>query len=452
MKYDFNGFLIDNKKNQIPASIHLKQKNNGSIYPQCSLTENSLNIFDSQIKEIKGTSNSYNIQVNPPIIREINLDSSGKNECKIMCSKIVLHKDIPKNTNIKFRFRITNLKFIENEYYLENANTKNTQLNLSINGFNIIIRRVIGYDGIIKELEYTRELEYTSDVDITAEMIIDVIIESKDKVLEIVNNVCSLLSLARSTKINWISYTLENSKGESLEIYHEDKITKSYSSLKLIGYEKPDELKKFIESTYVNYINKNYFWMFDIIIEEYIDAIKEGDYLEFRGLKLATTMEFILGKFHSNNSTEFILPEKEFNCKNGIESSIKKAINRKLSGSIEKEKIDLILKSIKALNRPTFRDSLIKLYGNFKYPLLKEEKDKIYNFKKLRNNLVHRSSFQPFKETNSWNNFRFMLVFVGKIILMFLGYNGNYLDWSSADISNEKSMLKKIEYQCQKEE
>lgn len=446
MKYDFNGFLINNKKNQIPASIHLEQKNNGSIYAQCSLTENSLNIFDSQIKEIKGTSNSYNIQVNPTIIREINLDSSGKYECKIMCSKIVLHKDIPENTNIKFRFRITNLKFIGNEYYLENANTKNTQLNLSINGFNIIIRRVIGYDGIIKELEYT------SDVDITAEMIIDAIIESKDKVLEIVNNICSLLSLARSTKINWISYTLENSKGESLEINHENKITKSYSSLKLIGYEKPDELKYFIESTYVNFINKNYVWMFDIIIEEYIDAIKEGDYLEFRGLKLATTMEFILGNFHSNNSTEYILPEKEFNCKNGIESSIKKAINCKLSGSIEKEKIDLLLKSIKALNSPTFRDSLIKLYGNFKFLLLKEEKEEINNFNKLRNNLVHSSSFQPFKETNSWNNFRFMLVFVGKIILMLLGYNGNYLDWSSADISNEKSMLKKMKNQCQKEE
>jgi len=209
-------------------------------------------------------------------------------------------------------------------------------------------------------------------------------------------------------------------------------------------------LKNYVESTYANYINKLNDWKFDIIIEEFIDAVKKGDYLELRGLKLAATMEFILGKYKSLNNCEFYISKDEFDEKK-IDSKIKKALECELSGTLTIKQISSLSKGTKGLNRLTFKESLYKLYDDLKFTLSKEEKEKIKSFIELRNNLVHRSDFQPFKKTNSWDNYRFMLAFVSKIILGLLGYVGNYLDWSSNNILDEKLMLKKIEYQFKQE-
>ena len=445
MKYDFKGYLIKLDDTQISANIHLEQKDCGSIYTDCLITDNNPLNLNIEIKDIKGSMDCYQIKANPTIVREIIINSSGKKNCTIMCKNVVFKKNIPENTKIQYRFKITNFKFIGNKRYKVNETTIQTELKITINGIDIFIRPVNGYNKIIKDIEYTH------NVAVTADLLVEGNIENKDNIIQIVNNICSLLSLAKGTKINWISYTIENNNGEVLEKYYSNRVTKSYSTLILISYENSNDFKKYLESTYVNYINKINDWKFNSIIEEFIDATKEGDCLEFRGLKLAATMEFILGKYKSLNNCEFYIPEDEFNEKK-IDSKIKKALKCKLSDILTIKQIGSLSKGTRGLNRLTFKDSLVKLYVNLKFTLSKEEKEKIESFKELRNNLVHHSDFQPFKETNSWNNFRFMLAFVSKIILGLLGYVGNYLDWSSNNISVEKLMLKKIEYQLQQEE
>lgn len=444
MKYDFKGYLIKLDDTQIPANIHLKQKDCGSIYADCLITDNDPLNPNIKIKEIKGSLDCYEIKANPTMVREIIINSSGERKCTIMCKNVIFKKNILENTKIQYRFKITNFKFIGNQRYKVNETTTQTELKISINGIDIFIRPVSGYNKIIKDIEYTH------NVAVTADLLVEGSIENKDNIIQIVDNICSLLSLAKGTKINWISYTIENNNGEVPEKYYSNRVTKSYSVLRLISYENPNALKKYLESTYVSYINKINDWKFNIIIEEFIDAAKEGDYLEFRGLKLAATMEFILGKYKSLNNCEFYIPKDKFD-KNEIESRIKKALEYELSGILTIKQIGSLSKGIKGLNRITFKESLVKLYVGLKLTLSKEEKEKIKSFKKLRDNLVHRSDFQPFKETNSCNNFRFMLAFVSKIILGLLGYVGNYLDWSSNSILEEKSMLKKIEYQLQQE-
>jgi len=445
MKYDFKGYLIKLDNTQISANIHLKQKDCGCIYANCLITDNGPLNPNIKIKEIKGSTDCYEIKANPIMVREINTNSSGEIKCTIACKDVAFKKNTLENTKIQYRFKITNFKFIGNQRYKVNETTIQTELKISINGIDIFIRPVSKYNKIIKDIEYTH------NVAVTADLLVEGSIENKDNIIQIVDNICSLLSLAKGTKINWISYTLENNNGEVLEKYYSNRVTKSYSALMLISYENPSDLKKYLESTYGNYINKINDWKFNNIIEEFIDAVKEGDYLELRGLKLAATMEFILGKYKSLNNCEFYIPKDEFDEKK-IDSRIKKALECKLSGILTIKQIGSLSKGTRGLNRLTFKDSLDKLYDDLKFTLSKEEKEKIKSFIELRNNLVHRSDFQPFKETNSWNNFRFMLAFVSKIILGLLGYVGNYLDWSSNDISVEKLMLKKIEYQLQKEE
>ena len=444
MKYDFKGYLIKLDDTQIPANIHLKQKDCGSIYADCLITENVPLNHIIKIKEIKGSLGYYEIKANPIMVRENIINSSGEEKCIIMCKDVVFKRNILENIKIQYRFKITNFKFIGNQPYKVNETTTQTELKISINGIDIFIRPVSGYNKIIKDIEYTH------NVAVTADLLVEGSIENKENIIQIVDNICSLLSLAKGTKVNWISYTIENNHGEVPEKYYSNRVTKPYSVLRLISYENPSDLKKYLESTYASYINKINDWKFNIIIEEFIDAANEGDHLEFRGLKLSVTMEFILGKYKSLNNCEFYIPEDEFEKE--IDSRIKKALEYELSGILTTKQIGSLSKGTKGLNRRTFKESLVKLYEDLKFTLSKEEKEKIKNFIELRNNLVHRSDFQPFKEPNSWINYRFMLAFVSKIILGRLGYTGNYLDWSSNNISVEKSMLKKIEYQLQQEE
>lgn len=436
MKYDFKGYLIKLDDTQIPANIHLKQKDCGSIYADCLITDNNPLNHIIKIKEIKGSLDCYEVKANCIMVREIATNSSREEKRTIMCKDVVFKKNILENTKIQYRFKITNFKFIGNQPYKVNKTTTQAELKISINGIDIIIRPVSGYKKIIKDIEYTH------NVAVSADLLIEGSMENKDNILQIVDNVCSLLSLAKGTKINWISYTIENNNGEVLEKYCSNRVTKSYSILRLIGYENPSDLKEYLESTYASYVNKINDWKFNIIIEEFVDAAKEGDYLEFRGLKLAANMEFILGKYKSLNNCEFYIPEDEFN-----EKKIKKALNCKLSDILTIKQIGSLTKGTKGLNRRTFKESLIKLYEDLKFILSKEEKEKIKSFIELRNNLVHRSDFQPFKEPNSRINYCFMLAFVSKIILGRLGYVGDYIDWSINDTSLEKLKLNRIQYQ-----
>lgn len=147
-----------------------------------------------------------------------------------MCKNVVFKKNIPENTKIQYRFKITNFKFIGNKRYKVNETTIQTELKITINGIDIFIRPVNGYNKIIKDIEYTH------NVAVTADLLVEGNIENKDNIIQIVNNICSLLSLAKGTKINWISYTIENNNEEVLEKYYSNRVTKSYSALMLLGY------------------------------------------------------------------------------------------------------------------------------------------------------------------------------------------------------------------------
>jgi len=445
MKYDFKGYLIKLDDDQISTNIQKKKKDCGNIYAYCRVTDNTPLNPNIKIKDIKGSLDCYEIKVSCNKVMALHINSSRENNCTIMCNNIVFMKNIPENTKAQYQFKITNFKLIGNQPYKVNETTTQAELKISINGIDIIIRPVSGYNKIIQDIKYTH------NVAVTAYLLIEGNIENKDNTIQIVNNICSLLSLAKGTKINWISYTIENNNGEVLEKYYSNRVTKSYSALMLISYKNPSDLKKYLESTYVNYTNKINDWKFNNIIEEFIDAVKEDDYLELRGLKLAATLEFILGKYKSLNNCEFYIPKDEFDEKK-IDSRIKKALECELSGTLTIKQISSLSKGTRGLNRLTFKESLDKLYDDLKFTLSKEEKEKIKSFIELRNNLVHRSDFQPFKGTNNWDNYRFMLAFVSKIILGLLGYVGNYLDWSSNNILDEKLMLKKIEYKLQKKE
>lgn len=443
MNYKFNGNLIDDQNNKIPAIVNLKQKQNGAIFIDC-VFDNNVSIYERNITSIVGSYEGFEVIIDQIILKDHTINSSGNNTSTYM-SKIANFKKVPtEDSEFVYRFNIVNFKFIGNTYYRNNEHAPNNQLKLNVNDSKIIIRPVKDYKSIVKELKYTR------GINITAEIIINGGLSDKSRILEIIDNICILFSFAKGTKVNWISYSIENGNAEIIELNYHNRITKPFSGLRIISYENPDAIKNFVEQTYIYFINKKKAWCIDIIIEEFIDAIQEGDYLEFRALKLAVTLEYILGQSRQNGNKEFVLPEDQFTCKNGIEGKIKNAIKCKLSDTIKNEVLDAFNKNLKGLNRVTFTDSVVYLCQMLN---LIADKKQIKRFKDLRNNLVHRAVFQnDNNQNNHWQDFKFIMSFITQVILGLLEYTGKYIDWNSVNNSNEAEMLREVQYENQTEE
>ena len=101
------------------------------------------------------------------------------------------------------KFAITNFKFVGNEKdeYCTGG-WRRTDLKLKLDDMKISFQKVEMYDSIINSLERNKNTE------ITCELAIEVDNHAQEEILEIVDRICSLLTIARGTKINWISYRL----------------------------------------------------------------------------------------------------------------------------------------------------------------------------------------------------------------------------------------------------
>jgi len=61
----------------------------------------------------------------------------------------------------------------------------------------------------------------------------------------------------------------------------------------------------------------------------------------------------------------------------------------------------------------------------------------------IRNELVHRFKFHP-NHGSPWDQFAYLMTFLGKIFLTILKYDGHYYDWTKLG-QGETEMRKKLE-------
>ena len=330
----------------------------------------------------------------------------------------------------EFRFPLTNFAFLGTEPIpVEKVNSTNRGLHLSleISPFNIDIRPAHDYRASINEIRATRR------TDITCYAIIDnVPFAQETEVIDVIDDLCLLLTLARGCRIEWPFFDATLPNGEAVKSYHRDAIIKPYSPLPLIARLPPEDIKHFIESSYPVLKEKKDKWGLKKAINTYTDAKLETDFLEFRALKMVIVMEYLKSRFLeyvSEPAKVFILEPKLFEQeKTRLVKECRLAV-QKVFPNIETSQAQMMADHAQGFNYYTFSKSLSEMCITLG---VQENSRTRRRFTRIRNELVHRLSFLDDleQERSYWKQYAYLMAFVGKLLLAILEYDGHYYDWT----------------------
>ena len=287
------------------------------------------------------------------------------------------------------------------------------------------------------------QLEALNGVNVTYQAIIEIGSKEDPIISErLVEDLCYLLSIAQGTKIQWIYIDRYGVDNCVISRQHLNRSTKRYNSSKLIPL---TDIEKFIKCTHPVYKEKRIALKLDKgLIDAYLDAQSQEDYLETRAVKLAVTIEMLkatlleLPEFELN---EYIIDNDYFKyqiapilCDKLQEIQIKEAT---FPTYLKNKDVKLdCLNSINCINRVSFR-RILKSVCKFVCPMLKRD---INKFVESRNSLIHNARFNcqmlnpKCDNSEKIDEYFFLINFINILILRLLGYNGDYYDYG--DIRN----------------
>lgn len=305
----------------------------------------------------------------------------------------------------------------------------------------LLVKPVEHYENIVDHIRLLKM------VDITCEAISLLADRTKtEQLTEVVDNLCYLLSVAQGTKISWLYQTFSSATGEILSRIHQSHVTKVFKANALIPrYHIP----AFVEGIYSAYVaNRERYQLNTRIIDLYLDAIAENDYLQVRGIKLTIALE----------AMKAVFANLQVDCvgENLLNGSAFKRLQREVYKQMPSflEKTDLssiegltekIRDKLPELNRRAFKDLLDDIFERIHFQINEEEKKR---FIQSRNKLVHEGRFhceaeaQKAQESASHQEmvleFFFLASIVDRVVLKLLGYQGLYMDNQIPGQSTEK--------------
>ena len=405
------------------CSFELVQLVNGNLYALCKIQEplQELSLYMFQKKPVKLTGETD----------EGNLLSFSEKTIitSLEGDEIVVHG---KFANIKpqspqslgcFKFALTNLIL-------------NGRFNLNIEGYNLSFEPVEEYTNIIKELKISK------GVAITCEIKIDVVpTTNKDEIITILDNICMLLTLAQGCRVSWLYYDFVSADGNIIESFHGNAITKPFVNLPLIPADLPKDTKDFIQKSFSNFVSNRNFWELWNAIDAFTDAKVEGDFLESRALKLVILMEHLRSQYLRQNDKEYILyPPEIYNASADKLIRVVQEILVLKFPEEEKNNLEMMANHVRGLNWFPFGRALSEICNHIGLAMNSKERRRFID---IRNELVHRFKFCN-SYGNGWDQFAYLMTFIGKIFLAILRYDGLYYDWTKLN-QGETAMRNKLE-------
>jgi len=217
--------------------------------------------------------------------------------------------------------------------------------------------------------------------------------QNREELRSAVGDLCTVLSVMRGTKIQWI-YCHEWASG-IVRTSHGAGITKAYSPLAPIDSEHDSALaaSEFIERGLAALASSPILGKDRAIVDAYLDAKVEHDFLETRASKIALAIEKLKHAFLQcgiSQVEEFITDDVEF--KKLVPSVMEAAVRALEAGGIPSQKAQLIAArgKIWGLNRTGFRGVL---KGLCRASGLSVPSSEIELFLKCRDYLVHTGRF-----------------------------------------------------------
>lgn len=257
-----------------------------------------------------------------------------------------------------------------------------------------------------------------------------------DGIINKVNELCSLLSLVRGTKVNWISVEeyIEDGQACKIVLKNENAANWPFFCLPLIDPQSSQDTVLFIEKVYPEYLKLRDSYNLDTAIELYLDAKRKTVHLETRALRAVSLLDFIIGCYASQHGLGKIRSDFKEKGK-GLRSYLKEDI-RRLFPDIKKNELSEMLEKTQELNRRSFLNLLKRLRCNLKLNIPEDELSKV---KDTRNSLVHKAKFPS---TNDADREYFRVIrLIDQVFLKLLGYDGYFIDINLDTLKLERRLL-----------
>lgn len=330
-----------------------------------------------------------------------------------------------RRNRVEFRFALTNFSFLGTERYTLDQGYTGLQLPFSISPFRIVVRPIKDYKSRIHEIRATRRPNVTCQI-----IVKDVSAEQEQDILNLVNDLCLLLTLSRGCRVDWPYYDVFLSDGEKAKSYHRNAIIKPFSSLSLIPEMPPEDIKRFVESSYRVLSKKKEAWKFRKAVDAYTDGKIETDFLDARGLKMVITMELLKSRYLEHISKPAKVNILDTNVFNESRTQLVDGCEKLLQGifpDIAKNEIEMMANHAQGFNYYPFGRSLAEICESLglQFNSLKRRR-----FVEIRNELVHRFSLLDESDRNGsrWEQYMFLMTFVGQILLAIIEFEGYYYD------------------------
>jgi hypothetical protein len=247
-----------------------------------------------------------------------------------------------------------------------------------------------------------------------------------------------LLSLARGTKVQWVARTDYSEDGAAIHHHHASRVTKAYCPLAVIDPRHPTDTESFLRAALPHYLKQKDKWSLTKgVLDAYLDAKAEADYLQVRGTKLAVAMEMLKEAFlAAAGRAQFARPESDFK---DLVPELKRSIGQVLQKhKWEKPQRAVVYGNLAALNRVPFRDHISDLC--LQVGLALPEAD-VKLFGRCRDSLVHTGRFYSevaneaerqriAPPSTPAHEYFWLLHVLDRLFLRILGYSGPYIDWS----------------------
>jgi hypothetical protein len=241
----------------------------------------------------------------------------------------------------------------------------------------------------------------------------------------IVDDLCTILSLAKGTKIVWIYLDGYDSGGIERLTIHKNAVTRPYSgaSASVIDSKITGDIKEFIEVGYEHFLQLKEQYRLDKIVNAFLESKRSNSYLESRGIAAIQAIELLAGKYAEKHSLVYIMDENDFNEKvNNNGTSINDVFQKAFGESYVSALCGEHNEKIKGLNRRSLRQVLKQIFQDFTMIV---PGSKLQALMETRNALVHRGSFNTDERVKEYYR---LLSIMDRLLLKMLNYSGYILD------------------------
>lgn len=324
-------------------------------------------------------------------------------------------------------FDIVNFRFdgTETEVFIEGKTQRTTSssMRLSLGKREFTLRWTKNYDQAVATLRAQQGVQVTCTVSTKIEDSTEL-----EAVITDVETLCDVMTVARGTLVNWVSFEVKSKKSDILFSRYRNSITRRFSGIELISSSDRQSSKSFLERGFSRCQEIAPDFQIRKIARAFTET-RAGAFIESRSLLIGVLIEYIASvRARIDNRTYFLNQEVFEKRWESFKPNVLIALESTYPEIVSKH-LGAIMNNIRGLNRRPFS---WKINNLSKWLNIEFEKGEVEKFVKVRNSLAHEGRF-PESETPA-KHYQRMQHFIDRVMLRLFDYHGSYYDIEHSEI------------------